>query len=55
MTGEQRILAALEMSVFARELARAGIRHDHPDWTEAQVERERLRLVFLPNPLPSGL
>jgi hypothetical protein len=55
MTGEQRLLLALDMSLFARELARAGIRQEHPDWSEAQVARELLRLAFLPAPLPAGL
>jgi len=55
MTGEQRILLALEMSLFARELARAGIRQDHPEWTETQIARELLRLAFFPAPLPAGL
>jgi hypothetical protein len=54
MTGEQRILEALEMSVFARELAKAKVRTDHPEWSEAQVAREVLRLEFLPDPMPSG-
>ena len=55
MTGEQRLLLAWDMSLFARDLARVGIRNDHPDWTEAQVTRELLRLAFLPDPLPPGL
>ena len=55
MTGEQRLLMALEMSFFARELAKAGIRHDHPEWTEAQVFRELIRRAFLPAPLPAWL
>jgi len=55
MSGEQRLLLALEMSLFAGELAKAGIRQDHPEWTNAQVRRELLRLAFLPAPLPPGL
>jgi hypothetical protein len=55
MTGEQRLLLAFEMSTFARELARAGIQREHPDWPEANVARELLRLAFLPEPLPAGL
>ena len=55
MTGEQRITLAYEMSMFARDLAKEGIRRDHPDWTEAQIARELLRLAFLPAPLPPGL
>jgi len=54
MTGEQRFLLAYEMSMFARELAREGIRRSHPEWSEAQIARELLRLAFLPNPLPAG-
>lgn len=55
MSGEQRILIALEMSLFARELARERIRSEHPDWDERQIERELLRIAFLPCPLPAGL
>lgn len=55
MSGEQRMLLAFEMSEFARELARAGVRRDRPEWTEAQVARELLRLAFLPKPLPGWL
>ena len=54
MTGEQRIMLAYEMSMFARELMKEGIRRDHPDWTEAQVAREVLRIAFLPASLPAG-
>ena len=55
MSGEQRLLLAFEMSLFARDLARAGIQKDHPEWNEARVARELLRLAFLPNPLPERL
>lgn len=55
MSGEQRILLALEMSLFARDLARERIRGEHKDWDEWQVERELLRIAFLPKPLPAGL
>lgn len=55
MTEEQRLLLALEMSLFARALAEARIRQEHPDWTEGDVARELLRLAFLPHPLPEKL
>ena len=55
MTGEQRLLMAFEMSLFARELASARIRMDHPEWDEARVARELLRIAFLPDPLPAKL
>jgi hypothetical protein len=55
MTGEQRLLLAFEMSLFARELAREGIRRDHPDWPETRIAKELLRLAFLPAPMPAQL
>lgn len=55
MTGEQRLILALEMSLFARGLARERIREDHPEWSEKQVERELLRLAFLPAEPPARL
>jgi len=51
-TGEERLLLAFEMSLFARDLASAGIRRQHPDWDEGRVARELLRFAFQPNPLP---
>jgi len=55
MTGEQRMLLALEMSLTARELAREGIRREHPDWSESRVARELLKQAFHPEPLPAWL
>jgi hypothetical protein len=55
MSGEQRILLAFEMSLFARELAKEGIRREHPEWPEERVARELLRLAFSPAPLPSWI
>lgn len=54
MSGEQRILIALEMSLFGRELMRERIRSQHPEWDESQVQHEIWRIAFLPNPLPAG-
>ena len=54
LTGEQRVLLAFDMSLFAREFARAGIQREHPDWPENRVARELIRLAFLPKPLPPG-
>lgn len=55
MSGEERIMWALEASELAREFAKSKIRRDHPDWNEAKVSREVLRLQFLPAELPAGL
>jgi hypothetical protein len=54
-SGEQRIAMALEMSLFARQLAGVRIRQEHPEWTETEVARQLLRLAFLPQRLPTGL
>ncbi|MBZ5524940.1 MAG: hypothetical protein LAP21_22135 [Acidobacteriia bacterium] len=53
MTGEQRVQIALDMSEFARALAKTRIRREHPEWTEKQVMFELFRLAFLPQPLPA--
>ena len=55
MSGEERILWALEASELVREFAKSKIRRDHPEWDEAKVLREVLRLQFLPGKLPAGL
>ena len=55
MSGEQRLLLALEMSDFVRDLAKARIRREHPEWPETEVTREILRIAFLPGPVPAFL
>ena len=55
MPGEQRLLMALEMSLFARELAKERIRRDHPEWAETRIARELIRLAFLPASMPASL
>lgn len=55
MTGEQRLLLALEMSLFARKLARERLRREHSEWSEAQIARELVRLALLPAPMPAQL
>lgn len=55
MTGERKIALAYEMSMFGRELNRARLRQEHPEWTETEIVRELLRLAFFPKPLPAGL
>jgi len=55
LSGEKRLLLAMEMSLFTRALARSRIRSEHPEWTEAQIARELLRIAFQPAPLPPAL
>jgi len=55
MSGEQRLLLALEMSLFVRELAKAQIREQYPEWSDTQVAHEFIRRAFLPGTIPTRL
>lgn len=46
---------ALEMSLFARELAKECIRREHPEWSDKQIALELIRRAFLPEPVPARL
>ena len=51
MTGEERLALALEMHELSCDVAREGIRHQHPGITGDEVEqllRRRLELVTRP-------
>ena len=39
MTGEQRLVIALELHELACEVSREGIRHQHPKADAAEIER----------------
>lgn len=54
LSGEQRVLLAFEMSHYTHELAKQGIRDQHPDWPEDKVTREFLRSLFPPGKAPQG-
>jgi hypothetical protein len=48
MTGEDRLGIALDLHELACDVAREGIRHQHPDADEAEVERllrQRIKLA----------
>lgn len=46
MSGEERIALAISMSEDARTITCDGIRHCHPDWSEARVRREMLTRAY---------
>ncbi len=46
MTPARRVEMAFELSEWGRELARAGIRSRHPDYTERQVSLALFRLLY---------
>jgi hypothetical protein len=48
MTGEERLKVSLDLHELACEIARDGIRHQHPEASPAQVEhllRQRIALA----------
>ncbi len=48
MTGEERLKLALDLHELSCEIARDGIRHQHPEANPAEVEhllRERIALA----------
>lgn len=55
MTQEERLRIAFELSDLLREFRKAGIRRDHPEWTELQIKHQFFRQAFLPNPVPEWL
>ena len=55
LTVAQRLELTFEMSALARARARPRLREEHADWGENELDRELLRLVFLPDDLPPGL
>ncbi|HET9838902.1 MAG TPA: hypothetical protein VFR84_11750 [Candidatus Angelobacter sp.] len=52
MTVEQHLESALEISLLSRAFVAAGVRNQHPEWSEKEIEREVHRLAFFPQPLP---
>jgi len=46
MTGAERVRLAAEMSEMARALAIAGLRHRHPEWTDADAQQAYARGVI---------
>jgi transcriptional regulator of met regulon len=55
MSGEQKVLLSLEMSMFDQEIRKQRIRRDHPEWSELEVKHEIFRHAFLPKPVPEWL
>ena len=46
MTGQQRLKVAEQLYWSARKLKTAGVRSQHPDWSDGQVKAEVNR-IFL--------
>ena len=54
MSGAERLQLAIDMSLTARALARTRLRHDHPEWSEHEIDRALRRFAFAPRDLPIG-
>ena len=52
LTGEQRLRAAFEMSMLARDLLLARLRGQYPEWSAEELKRELLRCTLAPAPVP---
>lgn len=46
MTPEQRLAVAGRMWLSARNAIRQMLRHEHPDWTDTQVQQETTRRML---------
>jgi len=44
LSGEERLRLAQQLYWSARKMKTAGVRAQHPDWTEEQVQAEVLRI-----------
>jgi len=45
MTPEQKLRVALDLYYSARELKTAGLKNQHPEWTEDAI-RQKVREIF---------
>jgi len=46
MSGEERLEIAFRMSAFVRDVARAGIAHQHPEYSPKEIEQELRRRIW---------
>ncbi len=46
MTPEEKLKVSMELYQFARELKAAGLRAQHPEWSEKKIQ-EKVRDIFL--------
>jgi len=44
MTPSQKLQTAMDLYYSARELKAAGLRHQHPDWSEERIQEKVLEI-----------
>lgn len=47
MTGAQKLEMAAALRRMARHIKTSAVKRRHPDWTEAQIQREVSRIILL--------
>jgi Rv0078B-related antitoxin len=52
MTPQQRLQISFELYEMSRMLVKQGVRHQHPDWDNEQVEQEVARRCRLAAGIP---
>jgi hypothetical protein len=52
MTPQQRLQISFRLYHLTRTLVRQGVKHQHPDWDDQQVEQEVLRRFRLGAGIP---
>jgi len=51
----ERLRIAMDMTDTLRDLAMSRLRAEHPQWSDADLRKELLRIALLPTPLPEAL
>ena len=46
MTPEEKLKIALRLYYSARQLKAAALLHDHPDWTEKEIQKKAREIFF---------
>jgi hypothetical protein len=55
MTPQERLQVSFRLYELSRTLARQGVKYQHPDWDERQVEEEVLRRFRIAAGIPEVL
>jgi len=55
MTPQRRLQISFELDDLARQLARSGARHQHPDWDDERIEGEVKRRFRLAAGIPENV
>jgi hypothetical protein len=51
----QRLLLAMQIFEFDRDVQKQKLHREHPEWSELEVIHQIMRQAFLPEPAPEWL